>query len=120
MNSTEKILRLQGGYRNTQIPYDIDAIKKNLEERNKPAINIIEIKKSPYRPIPNEYRSFNTVRETNDEMVNYYIDKLKYYKEHDMEMYQHEVDFILNNMNSYVSPVPWIVSVYKWIKRNDY
>lgn len=120
MNSTEKMLRLQGGYRNTKIPYDIEAIKNQIEERNKPAINLLEIKKNPYRPIPKEYRSFNEVRDTNDEMANYYIEKLKYYKDNDEIMYEKTTNYILRIINSDTAPVSWVVTVYKWIVRNNY
>lgn len=120
MKSTEKMLRLQGGYRNTQIPYDNDAIKSQIEERNKPSIEIFKINSNPYRPIPKEYRTFNEVRNTDDDMGKYYIQKLKYYKDNDEIMYQKSVDYILRIMNSNNETINWVKMVYKWIVKNNY
>lgn len=119
MNSTEKILRLQGGYRNTEVPYDIEAIKKNIKERNQPSINDFSKPLSAYVKIPKEYRSFNVYRETDDEMANYYIQKLKYYKENDKIMLKKSINYILDIMNSY-NPPSWIITVYKYLERNNY
>lgn len=123
MNSEQKIdslLNLQGGYRNTVIPYDLHSIQNQILNRNKPGISYIKIETEPFKPVPKEYRSFNIFRDTNDEMSNYYILKLKYYKENNNNlMFKKSVDYILDIMNTYNSP-DWVVTVYKFLERNNY
>jgi len=121
MNQVEKMLRLQGSYRNTEIPYNLSEIHKVLEQRA--SITPIEnekVKLKSYKPVPREYNSFNVIRMTDDETANDYINLIKHYEvmgnlTQDYMMYNKSIDFIYSSMNNDTVPANWVVFVYRWL-----
>ena len=116
----DNMLRLQGGYRNYQIPYDIQAIKKNKKDfTTRTGIYQVELENhKPYLEEEDKFKSFNIVNNSQTETAIKYIKELRTLEDQGkMREYDKKVQTIYDIMNSYQEPVQWVIMVNNYLQK---
>jgi hypothetical protein len=115
----EKMLKLQGGYRNTIIPYDIKEYKKYIRETTTRK-GIYEFELTGQKPYINKVNemSYNIIYDSQTNIALSYIENLRQLEEKGrFTEYNNKVEYIYNIMNSYQHKVQWVNMVYQYLNK---
>ncbi len=118
MNKSD-MLKIQGGYRNTIIPYPINAYKEKLKNINT-RTGIYETQIKAYEPFiqTTDTNIYNSVQKSQMDIALKYIQDLRKLKEQGkMREYNNKVELIYDIMNSYEEPVAWVEEVFNYINK---
>jgi hypothetical protein len=114
----DSVLKLQGGYRNTVIPYKIDEYKRKANYYSTrtyiPEVKIVPTYK--YTEPISDGRTYNIVDESQRNMAMKYIMELRTLEaDGKIDKYNSKANFIFKTMNEYLEPAQWVLIVYNYL-----